>query len=223
MKNKCIHVVAIDNYEPEMCAITLPTIRNYAHKIGADFNLISKPIFSGYPPNYERFQIWEAGKDYQWNFNIDADFLIHPDCEDPTLNHDPATVGVLMGFQVRSVFEDNKYFIRDGRNQGVSDNFTLTSSLTHDLWQPFDGSFEEAKCKCLPHQSRRVSEFVVSSNLAKFGLKFGGVIADRTKIYHINRTTDAIEDPAKIARSILDQWSQGIKTSDYGGAYNYKS
>lgn len=219
---KCIHVVAIDGYEPEMLKVTLPTIKAYADKIGADFNLITKPKFGGYPPNYERLQIWEAGKNYDWNFNIDADFVIHPDCEDPTAYHDSAVVGALMGFRNDTAFIPNLYFVRDGRNQGVSDNYTLTSSLTHDFWIPSELSFEELKLQCHPHQTRRVSELVVSTNLARFGLKFGGIIADRTKIYHINKTTDSIEKPEDVARSVLEKWAKGESVSKYGGAYDYK-
>lgn len=218
---KCIHVVAIDGYEPEMLRVTLPTIKAYADKIGADFNLITKPKFDGFPPNYERLQIWEAGQNYEWNFNVDADFLIHPECEDPTTYHDPAIVGSLMGFRADTAFKANKYFVRDGRNQGISDNFTLTSYLTHDLWMPPDMSFEELKSECHPHETRRVSELVVSVNLAKFGLKFGGVIADRTKLYHINKTTDSIDKPEVVARGILDIWSKGQTVSEFGGAYDY--
>jgi hypothetical protein len=221
--SKCIHIVAIGDYEPEMCALTIPTIRTYADKIKADFNLISKAKFPGFPPNYERFQIWEAGKEYEWNLNIDADFLIHPRCEDPTFAFDPSIVGALMGFDVNVVFKANKYFIRDGRNQGVVDNFTLTSNLTHDLWEPFQGICEELKQNCLPHQERRVSEYQTSFNLAKYGLKFGGIIRDRSKIYHINKTTDSIEKPEEIAKKILDEWDRGIETPKFGGAHDYES
>jgi hypothetical protein len=218
---KCIHVVAIEGYEPEMCSITIPTIQNYAKKINADFNLISKTKFDGFPPNYERFQIWESGKDYEWNLNIDADFLIHPGCEDPTTYLDKATVGTLMAFSINAVFKNNKYFTRDGRNTGLSDNYIITSSLTHDLWEPFVGSFEEVKKMCLPHQERRVSEFVVSNNLAKYGLKMCGVIADRSKIYHLNKTTDSIKNPAEVAKKVLEKWEKGEFVSVHGGAYNY--
>jgi len=218
---KCIHVVAIDDYEPAMCELTIPTIKAYADKIQADFNLITKAVFTGFPPNYERFQIWETGKEYDWNLNIDADFLIHQECEDPTITHNPTIVGTLMGFDVTPSFKTNKYFIRDGRNQGVVDNFVLTSNLTHDLWEPYTGNYQDFNQNCFPGQERRISEYQVSLNLAKYGLKFGGVIGDRTKIYHINKTTDKIERPEEIAIKILDAWSKGIVTSKFGGAHNY--
>jgi hypothetical protein len=218
---KCIHVVAIGDYEMEMCKITFPTIKDYAEKIGADFNLISKAVFTGFPPNYERFQIWEAGKDYDWNFNIDADFLIHPDCEDPTTYLNPNMVGALMGFRVDLAFKWSKYFQRDGRNQGVADNFTLTSSLTHDFWEPFTGAYEELKSNCLPDQERRVSEYQVSCNLAKYGLKFSGIIEDRSKIYYINNTTDSIDNPKEVAKKVIEAWSRGEVVSTFGGAHSF--
>lgn len=216
---KAIWVTAIGDYAPEMCKITFPSIQAYAKKIGADFHHISEPKFHGFPPNYERFQIWEGGKDYDWNLNVDADFLIHPDCEDPTTYLDPRVVGALMGFRVDTVFRWNKYFERDNRNQGVADNFTLTSSLTHEFWEPATVGFEELSECCLPHQKRRVSEYQVSLNMAKYGLKFGGVIADRTKIYHINKTTDSIEKPEEVASRVLSSWGRGEVVSEHGGAH----
>ena len=84
LKNKCVHVIALNNWQPELCAITIPNLKAYANRIGADFNLIAEPKFPGFPANYERFQIYEAGKEYYWNLNIDADTIMHPQAEDPT-------------------------------------------------------------------------------------------------------------------------------------------
>ena len=58
-KKACIHTIIIGDYFPEMCALTIPNLKAYADKIGADFNIISTPMFDvyGYPPNYEKFQI----------------------------------------------------------------------------------------------------------------------------------------------------------------------
>ena len=182
-----------------------PLIQKWATNIGADFNLITEPKFEGYPPNYERFQIWEAGLDYQWNINVDADFIIHPELEDVTQN-DPAIVRAEAHMQIDHFFHPNVYFLRDGRNVGMSDNFIVSSYLTHDVWTPLDMSFDEAKVHCI-RDPRQVSEFAVSLNIARFGLKCSGAIKDKSKAYHIQSTGSAQskEDILNIARNKISE------------------
>ena len=76
---KSVYSIAINNWFPEMCQITLPLIERWAANIGADFSLISKAKFPNFPPNYEKMQIFEQGKDYDWNIYIDADMIVDPD------------------------------------------------------------------------------------------------------------------------------------------------
>jgi len=73
---KCVYTIAIDNWFPELCNITFPLMRSWAGRIGADFKVIDEAKFPGFPPNYEKFQIWELGSDYDWNVYIDADMII---------------------------------------------------------------------------------------------------------------------------------------------------
>jgi len=186
MKKACIHTVVINNWFPELCELTLPLIEKWANNIGADFNLITTPMFEGYPPNYERFQIWEQGREYQWNINIDADFIVDPSLEDVTDN-DPAIVRAEAYMIASTFFYSNKYFLRDGRNMGMSDNFILSSSLTHDVWTPLGMSYDAAKEHCIL-DPRQVSEFAISLNIARFGLKASGCIKDKSKLYHIQST-----------------------------------
>ena len=209
MKKACVHVVAINNWFPELCALTLPLIQKWASNIGADFNLISEAKFEGFPPNYERFQIWEAGRDYYWNINIDADFIIHPDMEDITDN-DPAVVRAEAIMLADAFFHPNIYFLRDGRNIGMSDNFILSSYLTHDVWTPLDLPYEEAKQYCKLHD-RQVSEFAVSLNIARFGLKCSGAVKDKSKTYHIQSTGLAFHSGRDIKEDILDLARSKIK------------
>lgn len=195
MKKACVHVVVINNWFPELCALTLPLIEEWASNIKADFNLITKPKFEGWPANYERFQIWEQGREYFWNINIDADFIVNPELEDVTDN-DPAIVRAEAYMNASTFFHENHYFLRNGRNVGMSDNFILSSQWTHDVWTPLDMTYDEAKLHCI-RDPRQVSEFAVTLNIARFGLKCSGAVKDKSKLYHIQSTGSGM-DKAKI-------------------------
>ena len=200
-KKACVHVVAIDDWFPELCELTIPLIQKWASNIGADFNLISKAKFEGYPPNYERFQIYESGMGYNWNINIDADFIVHPELEDITDN-DPMIVRAEAIMKADHFFHNNVYFLRDGRNIGMADNFILSSKFTHDVWTPLDMSYDDSKQHCKLYE-RQVSEFAISHNVARFGLKCSGCVKDKTKLYHIQSTGSgsAKEDIISLAKA----------------------
>jgi hypothetical protein len=205
---KCVHVLATEGYAPELCAITLPTIRAYAERIGADFNLITTRKFPTYPINYERLQIYEAGKDYDWNLNIDADMVIGKRLHDITVDAPEHLVRIVMRFDATMYFnvEDNIYFKRDGRNVGLVDAFIVTSRLTHDLWEPLPGPFEEYLPVFKDNQSRRVSEFCLSQNLARYGLQFAGAFIRTDEIFHVGYTSGSKEDALFVAKAKASDW-----------------
>lgn len=204
-KNKCVHVVMLDGYQPEMCKLTIPNLMDFASRIKADFNLITKPKFKGYPPNYERLQIYEAGIDYFWNINIDADTILHPDFEDPTIRLDPRSVASLYGIDLTYYFKWNKYFEKDGRGRGIADQFVISSWLTHDLWMPLDVPFDEARKLCLRNE-RQVSEYCLSLNMCKYGYKLDSVTLDLNKHYSIMCTDRKIINPEILIRNKLNEW-----------------
>lgn len=209
---KCVHVVAFPDYRPKMCEVTLPNLRAYARRIGADFNLINKSRFAGFPPNFERLQVWWDGAGYDFNLNIDADTLLHAEAEDPTewfpLDH----FGSLWGMDAEYYFNiQDKYFIRDGRNQAISDNFTVSTLLSHDVWEPptLDWNFDLMRSRCL-RDPRQVSEYWLSRNLAKYGIKHTGAMKDHSKVFGLMATTHkgqlSDEDCADIMRKQLASW-----------------
>lgn len=206
-KGKCVHTVVIDNWKPDLCAVTLPNLERFAKRIGADFNVISKAKFDGYPPNYERLQIWEDGKDYAWNINVDADTILHRDFEDPTSWLDSRYVASSWMTDPRFYFVCNKYFERDGRLIGIADSFVVSSYATHDLWRPLDIPFSEARKLCLKDE-RMVSEYCLSLNVARYGLKFNGAIKDKDKFYSIGTTTNKVADPVKMMINKLKEWGE---------------
>ncbi|MEY4668862.1 MAG: hypothetical protein RL518_1561 [Pseudomonadota bacterium] len=207
-ETKCIHVLATEDYAPELCAITLPTIRAYADRIGADFNLITTRKFPHFPINYERLQIYEAGKDYDWNINIDADMVIGKGLHDITSNAPPNLVRIAMKFDATMYFnvENDIYFQRDGRNVGIVDAFILTSRLTHDLWEPLPGPLERYLPVFKDEQIRRISEYCLSLNLAKYGLQYGGAFVRTDEIFHIGYTSAGKDDALFVAKAKASDW-----------------
>ena len=207
---KCVHVLATEGYAPELCAVTIPTIRGYAERIGADFNLITQRKFPDFPINYERLQIFEAGANYDWNFNIDADMVIGKNLPDITQTLPMNTVRIVMKFDADKFFhvEDNKYFLRDGRNVGLVDSFLLTSRLTHELWEPLPGKFEDYLSVFKDTNDRRISEYCLSLNLAKYGMQYGGAFARTDEIFHVGYTSSEgeLHDAIIVARAKASDW-----------------
>ena len=50
---KLIHVLNINDFFPELFALTFPTIQAYAERHGFQINLITERKFPDYPINYE--------------------------------------------------------------------------------------------------------------------------------------------------------------------------
>lgn len=172
---KAIWVVNVDDYFPELCELTRPTIKNYARKIGADYNEITERKYPEYPPTYEKLQLHGLAADYHWNILSDMDNLIHRNMFDVTEFLDPRVVGFFSSFDANNMFHVEKdiYFQRDGRNVGIATGFVVSSWMTHDLWTPLEYGVEKAK-----EMTKRwfiIDEFCISRNLARFGLKFSGL------------------------------------------------
>ena len=186
---KSVYSIAINNWFPEMCQITLPLIERWAANIGADFSLISKAKFPNFPPNYEKMQIFEQGKDYDWNIYIDADMIVDPDRMPDFTSQDPQFFYYESRLlDLNQCYLPHPYFLKDGRNFGVSDCFLATSRLVHDLWRPLEINFEEARGYCRKGE-RTVSEFTINLNIARFGLEGLGSIGPDKNHFHL-QTTD---------------------------------
>lgn len=206
--SKCVHVLATKDYAPELCAVTIPTIRAYADKIGADFNLISERKFPDFPVNYERMQIYEAGKGYEWNLNIDADMVLGRGLPDITIDAPKDFVRIVMHFNATEYFniEGNIFFSRDGRQAGIVDAFLMTSHWTHDIWSPLPGVLKDYERIFKENEPRRISEFCISQNLAKYGLKFTGAFFRGDQIFHVGYTSGNAADAIYVARAKAKEW-----------------
>ena len=133
---KALWTLTVDGYAPEITALTHPLLVHYASKIGAEFRVIKERRFPGYPPQYEKLQIYELGRDYDWNIYVDSDALVHPDMFDPTDHLPKDTVchngSDMAGFR----WTYDRFFRRDGRHIGSCNWFTAASDWCIDLWEP---------------------------------------------------------------------------------------
>ena len=194
---KGIFTLNIDNYAPEITALTYPFIERYAKKIGAEFKIITKRAFPEYPLMYEKFQIYELGADNDWNIYIDSDMLIHPDLFDITEILPENTV-LHFGFEFASnKFQYDDYFRRDGRNIGSANELTVASHLCMDIWEPLsDMTIDEALSNIKIIHSEEmigftkehvIDDYVTSRNIAKYGFKYK---AFKDLLYDIGRIND---------------------------------
>ncbi len=186
---KTIWTLNIDNYEPEIFELTLPYLKMYAHKIQADIYIITERKLYAKELGFaglEKFQIYELAKEQKsdWNLFIDPDALIHPDFFDPTaLMHKDTTAafGVHDFSPVR--FRTDPYFLRDGRFFGKGNWFGVFSDWCLDYYHPLDDiPLEEAMANCFPTKDEltsgkpmsghnMVEDYIVSRNIARYGLK----------------------------------------------------
>lgn len=166
-----IFTLNFGNIDPEITKITYPFIEKYAKKIGAQFVIINKRKFPNFPESYEKLQIYELGNDNDWNVFIDSECLVHPDLfdfaevvsEDAVLNYSCDFAG--------NRFKYDNYFRRDGRNIGSINFLTVVPHLCHDAWKPLDDiSVTEALTNT--ESPNFIDDYVISRNIAKFGLKF---------------------------------------------------
>ena len=185
-----IHVLNVDNYFPELTKLTFPTIEAWANKIHADVNYITKRKYPDWPVEYEKLQIYQDGKDADWNILCDADILIHPDMYNPVDHIHPIQVATKDSYKADNQLKMCDYFFRDQRNIGISGCFVMASRICHDLWEPLDMTWEECKPN-LTYLERNADEYCLSRNLAKYGLKYTSIFKnvgqDYKLLYHLGQ------------------------------------
>jgi hypothetical protein len=166
--------------------LTYPFIKAWAEKIGAEFIEIKDRKFPQWKsPTYEKLQIFELGKDNDWNIFIDADALVHPDMPDITRLKEMQDMKTCAHNGCDAAFlrwRTNRHFERDGRNIGSCTWFCVAPKLCLELYAPMtDMTPEETYRQIFPlvgeqkagyEPWRLVEDYVMSYNIAKYGLRF---------------------------------------------------
>ncbi len=178
---KCIFTLCVDDYAPQITALTFPLMKEFADKIRAEFHIITERRFPEWPITYEKLQIHELGKGNDWNWFFDADTLVHPEMYDVTemIHKDTVCHNGKDFASIRWTYDN--YFRRDGRHTGSCNWCTVGSDWCLDLWHPLDISAEEAirnihvtideenSGLCKPEHL--IDDYALSRNIARYGLK----------------------------------------------------
>lgn len=190
---KEIFVVDVDDYLPELTRHTLPSIKRYAEKIGAGFTVIDERKYPEVSPTYEKMQIFERGKDNDWNILLDLDMYIHEAMYDVTDLVPEGHVGVWMSYEPELTIKEDEYIEFHQGDSIAATNFVVTSSAQHDVWEPFDEPIE----KYVSRMKRPfvLDEYCFGRNLKKHGYKQAGIAlpgAYGNLFFHCNVSTDGL-------------------------------
>lgn len=228
--NKTLYTLAVNDYAPELIKLTFPFMKRYADKIGANFQVIKDRKYPDLPPVYEKFQIYDLAKKNgdEWSLYFDADVLIHPDFWDitATLSKDTTISGYQNDFTPQR-FKLDEYFLRDGRFIGKGNWILAASEWCRDIWHPLDDiTPKEAIKRITPIENENntivaaehlIDDYVVSRNIARYGLKHT-LLSDEMKkfntpnpvsfLYH-NYTISNIQKRAEMCQYIAT-WAGDI-------------
>lgn len=189
---KLVLTVNINNFAPEITRLTYPLLRRYAHKVGAEFRVISERKFPEWPIEVEKLQAYELGQGYDWIYVIDSDAVIHPDMIDPTFFMAFDTVAHNGNDHSVSRWTSNEYLLRDGRGISSCNWFSIASGWCLDFWHPPDWTTPD-KARAAIHAAvseinsevfdevHLTDDYLMSCNIARYGLKFTTIDAIRKK------------------------------------------
>jgi hypothetical protein len=179
---KIILTLNIGNYAPEITAITYPTIRAYAEKIGATFAVIDQHPFQ-YSITANKFLVPEYGRGYDWVIYLDSDTIVNPNAPDWTafLDKDDVLFYALDTSPLR--FRATKYNSRSRSYRGACTWCVWASDWTvDDLWTPYADEADYRACQAeifpMVHEansgvcqaSHLCDDYQLTQNLARFGL-----------------------------------------------------
>jgi hypothetical protein len=228
---KTIYTLNVDNYAPEITAITYPLLELFAMKIGADFFVIEERKSPQFPPVYEKLQIREIADERRddWIYYIDSDALVHPDLFDVTEHLPMDTVLHNANDIAGNRWRYDEYFRRDGRHIGSCNWFTVASRWCLDLWSPLHDITPEHAIEhnIWPTQNERatviepshlIDDYILSRNIARFGLKFTTlrrILADLGDggNYLWHEYTISVDQKVDEMRKVLDAWGLSIPDS----------
>lgn len=212
---KTIYTLNVDNYAPDIVELTRPHLEFYAKRIGAEIVDVTERKWPDMPVVYEKLQIYDLAKanGSDWNIYVDSDCLIHPETIDFT-NFIPRDTVFQNGKDMANIrWKYDEYFLRDGRNIGTCNWFTIFSNWCVDMYKPLDDmTLEECKASMFPTVEERttvvdtdhlIDDFVISRNVARFGLKYVNVPEIYEKV--------GLKDPAFFYHEYLMDRKEKVK------------
>ena len=171
-----------DGYDQRITDITYPYIQEWANRIGASFHVIRRRRFQAWPILTERLQLYDLSRDYDWTIHIDSDALVHPETPDFTEFLPKDTVAHVANDVAAVRWDYDRHFRRDGRHIGACHWFGIASDWCREFWEPpSDISLAECRRRIHPTiteieagvtKDHLIDDFLISRNIAKYGLKF---------------------------------------------------
>lgn len=203
---KSIYTVQVDNYLPELCALTIPAMERYAKKIKADFHVITERKFPNLPPTYEKTQVWELGYGKEWNILFDCDMAIREEMYDVTQVLPEDSIGSWMVYNPSITIAYDDVLPLDGTAIAIATNFMVVPKQFHDVWKPLTMNDQSI----IAHMKRPfvVDEYCMSRNAYQLGCRIAQVAmpgASDNLFMHANITTDGkdVESVVKEVHSFL--------------------
>lgn len=208
MRSKCVHILQPPLVSEEVTEITIPRIQSYARSIGADINLIgSKRKFPEYPLQYERLQIFDDGKDYEWNLAVDGDLLIGENVVDPTLYLSPKKIALTLSYPLSACASvESRIFQRDKRDLLPLQFFLVTSHLTHELWEPLPGPPQHHIGSLI--ELDRMAEYACAYNIARYGLQVSGTFPRGAQVFKAFVNPAGSRTASQMIQEKLREWGE---------------
>jgi hypothetical protein len=183
-ERRTLYTLVVDNYAPDIIAMTIPLMATWAAKVGAELAVMTERRFPDWPVQCEKFQIPEhaARRNDEWSMFLDADTLLHPDYPDifeyldrGTIYHDRVECSTTR-------YEPDRYFRRDGRYLSPGNWCCIASEWTRDDLYSFppELSRAEVEARIHPHVNELalgvrapglIDDYLMARNAARFGLK----------------------------------------------------
>ena len=182
---KVLFRLNVGNYAPEITALTYPLIDRYARKIGAEVVTISERKFPAWDLDYEKLQIYELSREMGADFMLylDSDAVVHPELPDLSelVPRDTIAHNGMDFAPIRWRYDEAGYFQRDGRHLGSCNWLACAHRWCRDLWRPLDDltpaeavaniSTTVDEGRTIVTAAHLVSDYALSRNIARFGLK----------------------------------------------------
>lgn len=172
-------------YHKEIADIVIPALQRYCDGFGFKFTRITERKFPDMHVSYEKLQMYELGKDNDWNISVDCDILLRDSMYNviDLVPNDGKHIGVWEGFSWPNLYNNR------GIKVGIAANFFVVPKACMEVCKPLDPDEDYAKYCERPGY---VVEYCLSLNCWKLGYELAGLEipgARDISFKHLNVTT----------------------------------